>query len=478
MKKGLITLFLIVLLSFSLSSKAAALEIGVITDDTSIVDDLKALDINEDDYFILEDSEYNFKNYFEWFVIAVAENRISATSIHVYIYIYNPITIDSVDVSIDMTINEKRVQGYFNENSNSQFSLCGKSEEHNILKLCYIDQTDYNAERNYEIVIEDLKNEVSSKKFTAQLITKEDEKRLVTNYNFDSMLFIEKDILLTLRFEDWNTNSWWQSICHEFNFFKDDEEVLMFFYNFNASKTIDEIVEVELNYDHYVNTSTAYYDPSTGTRLRTLNSSNSNVVNDAIRIKRPGVQEQSVYGVECSFNAFTTPASNRIKEFGNAIEISSSLFNYDHSILVDINRSVELTSTLKWVPKKEVFPLVDDSSLTAVLEKKISEYMITDLKMTRLTYKAEGKTFNSYVLDDVDDPVFVDPDNTNILWWQQILETFRIVGAWVLELFNLSAPSFVQTIVGAVVCFIGVLLIPAIIRLLINLISSLINIIF
>ena len=333
-------------------------------------------------------------------------------------------------------------------------------------------------ERNYEIVIEDLKNEVSSKKFTAQLITKEDEKRLVTNYNFDSMLFIEKDILLTLRFEDWNTNSWWQSICHEFNFFKDDEEVLMFFYNFNASKTIDEIVEVELNYDHYVNTSTAYYDPGIGTRLRTLNSSNSNVVNDAIKIKKPGVQKQSVYGVECSFNAFTTPASDRIKEFDGAIEISSSLFNYDHSILVDINRSVELTSTLKWVPKKEVFPLVDDSSLTAVLEKKISEYMITDLKMTRLTYKAEGKTFNSYVLDDVDDPVFVDPDNTNILWWQQILELFRIVGAWVLELFNLSAPSFVQTIVGGVVCFIGVLLIPAIIRLLINLISSIINIIF
>ena len=43
-------------------------------------------------------------------------------------------------------------------------------------------------------------------------------------------------------------------------------------------------------------------------------------------------------------------------------------------------------------------------------------------------------------------------------WWERILEVFRIV--------------------GAVVCFIGVLLIPAIIRLLINLISSLIKMIF
>ena len=102
---------------------------------------------------------------------------------------------------------------------------------------------------------------------------------------------------------------------------------------------------------------------------------------------------------------------------------------------------------------------------------------IENIEFLELWYTKDDVQYRCQIVSEPIDPDIINP-GVKKEWWEQIFEVFRIVGAWVLELFNLSAPSFVQTIVGAVVCFIGLLLIPAIIRLLINLISSLIKMIF
>lgn len=485
MKKNLSFLISVLLVTFTLTTnaKASELVIGAITDDSNISTDLKQLDIEYTDYFTIKNTEYNYKNYFEYFVLAVAENRIAVSNTDVYLYIYNPIYVENVAINIDMTINQDfKVSSDYRSNTAGDFTLCSRSDN-NILKLKY-EYNNFYPDRNYEIIVKDVESGIASQRFTSTMTTSDNGRLVETTYNFNSMLYVAKDQLIELEFEDWDTSNWWQSICHEFNLFKDEEKVLMYFYNFSSSKTIDKILEVDLKYDHYNYISTAYYDPATGSRLRTLSDAKENEVKGYQVTKTPGTHKQSVYGTECTFNAFTTPASDRIKEFGNAIEVSPNLFDYDHSILVDINKAIELYSVLKTVPKKEVFPLLqNDNSRTQVLEKKINAYSISSLKMTRLKYSAGGKIYNSYVLDDMDDPIPVKPGNPKLedSNWKKFIKWFMDNFPWsgllvigIPLILIVLAIFFPQVLVTVIKGFISV--IDFIIRIFISIIQTILDI--
>lgn len=447
---------------------------NVISDTTSIEEDFEILGFDIEDYY--EPTQYNYE---KWYVIGMAESYLDETDrIQTYFYLYNPTRYGDPDYM--STVASFNLAYKLNDNPEESISAIklDYDQEHLIYKVKgfaypYVEQaTVFIIEIQHHSLSG---NGIQSESDFSANLKHSDTSGFQVEINFNTVLIIEEYQVVEIEvYQDDNFLNNWES------FWKMGEtRMLVYFYNFNFPEHVsyDSVEYAKFSYIYNTYYEKIYLDsldfsPSieyAEFNIKELKSREKVVSEYNTDSKTLRVNQHSQ---ELTFPTFYL--GNRIEDqqFGT-LDVSGELdsFNYDCSVLLD--------STFKTIQRDQDWP----KPLHRVSFNHIDYTTLDEVEMIELHYKHDGIVYKCQVIDQpVDEDDFQQgtarPPQSDSPWWEQILEAFRIVGAWILGLFDLAAPSFVQKIVGAVVCFIGVLLIPAIIRLLINLISSIINMIF
>lgn len=468
MKKIIVVIvFLFSLLSL-IEVNGAEFETGSITDTTLIDDDLKNLKLTPSNYFSLDATEENIKNYFEFFVVAIGENRISENTTDTYVYIYNPIRIEELQ-QIELTI-------YLNDSiSQSLTNTDIVKTSTGVAKNIYCFKNTIKkipSSRTYSFDNITYEQEHYSSDFVATFKDTKNNNIIDVDYNYNSMIFVTDDILYKINAKASDDSNWWNQvlnwaggITNPFNpniWNWESESISFWFYNFSATIDIEKIIELDLNYTK--STKIAPYDNVIwGTGGASMYLSPVYNDNEELQVtKYPQVTKQIVYGKEMEFNAFCTPASDRINEF-QEVSIDKEMFNkYQHSVLVDIGDNYEnYTYTYSYT--------VIGSNMqiqTKTVRRNGSKSLnISQLKMTLLKYETKGTIYNAYVVDDPDDKGGEeDTDNPYWSWWDKLV-------AWMI-----SHPFETVAIVAG--SLIGIPLIISFFPMIISLFVSLIVLIF
>lgn len=480
MKKGLI--YVLLWLIFFLPVSAFADEVDhPIDDQTSIEEDFQVLDMELENYYLhtiriqdYEDSQSyidSLNNWDRFYVVGVSE-KLTENEVQTYFYLFNPIAHQLADnqeidylrsISFNCRLNQKEIQV-----TNAQ--ILDQIASRGLYKVKgFVYELTETAEITVTAIKMDCKHfyqRQTETTFKASVFHNGTDQTVTLS--FDSTLIIEEMESVSVRipphsqtlldgfFSFWE-NTFWQNIV-----LGQISDLYLTFYNFNFPNNIqpDTIDYAKFNYDVI----TSHTIMRNG--ITTLDETNQERVSNEYF---PGTKtfQNNKYSVELDFDVFVL--GNRIDkgEFGyiDFSEEEKREFDYDASILLD-SYATGIKNTVVDVEGLGMIPITETKDVS-----------IENIEFLELWYSKDDVQYRCQIVSEPIDPDIINP-GVKKEWWEQIFEVFRIVGAWVLELFNLSAPSFVQTIVGGVVCFIGVLLIPAIIRLLINFISAIINLIF
>lgn len=449
---------MLLLCTFSLSSfTKKVIEVGIINDDTIIYQDLVMLGLTPTDYITFEPIMENIY-YDETYLIAVGENRKEDSSTDVYLYLYNPMFVsDSSQIEyylVNLSINGMDFK-LFHAFTNTSFTdydeemeLIEYSSLYNIwkFKFTYVNHVN---ERKYELNSIDRMIQFATvgstftNPFTATFKEREEDGQLVTDYEYNSFLYITKDIILTIDVTNYSLDGfggWINGVINKY--FLDGNKARLFLYNFSSSKKIDQILEIDCMYtqDRYRRICHAG-----GCQEYSIKDEDELIVYDKEhpRTLKNDEIEQNIYGEMVILNRFKTPSSDRIEEFGNSFEWTDELkkdfTDYEHSVLIDVGNFQEKP---------------DSAGSTYEFD------LIRDFKITRLKFETDGKIYNSYVADDPDDSP-LDPNNpqTGKNWFFELLE-------WIQE----HPLEFVLILVGLIV---GIPIIVAILPYILSILGKL-----
>lgn len=443
-----------------------AVEVGVINDNTSIENDLVSLGLTPSDYIILEDTIDN-NSYDEVYLIAVGENRQVEEYTDIYLYFYNPLLNDIYqDYYFEMKINNytysfgyletEREWSYYEDlfdEPDFLLDLCEYDSNHNITKVKFAysyneNKRIYNLDR-----IERLTDERSfTNPFTATFKEREEDGKLVTDYEYNSFIYITKDVVLTIDVTNYSVSGFQGWLNGVFSsLFNNDKKARLFIYNFSSSKRIDQIIEVDCLYSYKkIRDARA----NGGQRIDILEETKYTKSNPKTLLNEE--LPQNIYGQEVVLNRFVTPASDRINEFGSSFiwneELKANFTNYEHSVLVDIGSYEQ----------------------TMISPVKVYEYnAIENFEITRMKFETDGKIYNSYVADDPDDfPNEPNNPQEEKSWFDELLD-------WIKENPLYAVLSLLAVIVGLplIISFLPMIL-KGIIQLIIGIIKLLLWIIF
>lgn len=464
--KKIYSLILTILAIFSLCSFTnREIEVGVINDNTSINNDLVSLGLTPSDYITLEDTTNN-NSYDEVYLIAVGENRQSEEYTDVYLYFYNPLLNDIYqDYYFDMKINNytysfgyletEREWSYYEDlydEPDFLLELCEYDSNHNITKVKFNYKYNEN-ERIYNLDrIERLTDERSFfNPFSATFKEREEDGKLVTDYDYNSFIYITEDEIVQLHFDDLTV-------------FKDTSIILdflvgifgsagmgnaIYFYNFSSSKNIDQILESDI--DYILHTHQGYYSKPLFGDLEFDGVDNYKTISTTIY--STDESEIMVYDQLEKFEAFKTPSSDRLNEFTDAMnitdEVKNKFINYQHSICF-------LVAT-------------NNDSRNSSGEGFVNLAYVEDFKLSRLKFETNGKIYNSYVADDPDDGG-TDFDNVEPIkdWFDEMID-------WVKK-----NPLYAVLIILAVIVGLPLIIsfLPMILKGLIQLVIGIIKLLF
>ena len=242
---------MLLLCTFSLSSfTKKVIEVGIINDDTIIYQDLVMLGLTPTDYITFEPIMENIY-YDETYLIAVGENRKEDSSTDVYLYLYNPMFVsDSSQIEyylVNLSINGMDFK-LFHAFTNTSFTdydeemeLIEYSSLYNIweFKFTYVNHVN---ERKYELNSIDRMIQFATvgstftNPFTATFKEREEDGQLVTDYEYNSFLYITKDIILTIDVTNYSLDGfggWINGVINKY--FLDGNKARLFLYNFSSS---------------------------------------------------------------------------------------------------------------------------------------------------------------------------------------------------------------------------------------------------
>ena len=458
-----ITFFLVFLVSiFTLCSFTTKIvEVGVINDNTTIYNDLTMLGLTPSDYITLEATQEN-DCYDEEYLIAVGENRKEDNSTDVYLYLYNPVMF-KLDYAymFELNINNSLLkllyvsdESYFSNFKDSydiEIGLCEYSSSYNIAKLKF-NYINHVNERKYDLdqitryyhISADYNTyyleQTFNNPFTATFKEREEDGQLVSDFEYNSFIYITKDVLVPVRLSpEFKWSEFFQSILDK------DSDSMAFFYNFSSSKKIEQILELDVVFDtEFRRTSIACKDDLLGY--------NDGYVEPKNGVERTLYNEKQSYdwlSTHLEFETFQTPAENRFtnEEFGylefNEEQIKQ-FTDYEHSVLIGMN-----TITLHSIP------VMGGGALPCYHYEEIN-----NLQVKRIKFETDGKIYNSYVADDPDNPIDPIIPETPKTWFDELLD-------WVKD----NPLYAILIVIGLVV------LLPLIIALLPTIISFLIKII-
>ena len=462
-----ITFFLVFLVSiFTLCSFTTKIvEVGVINDNTTIYNDLMMLGLTPSDYITLEATQEN-DCYDEEYLIAVGENRKEDNSTDVYLYLYNPVMF-KLDYAymFELNINNSLLkllyvsdESYFSNFKDSydiEIGLCEYSSSYNIAKLKF-NYINHVNERKYDLdqitryyhISADYNTyyleQTFNNPFTATFKEREEDGQLVSDFEYNSFIYITKDEIVQLHFDDLTV-------------FKDSSMILYFlagifggggagnaiyFYNFNSSKKIEQIIETDINYKLHIRE--GYYSKSLFDGDIEF-SGTDDYKSVSTTIYSTDESEIMVYEQLEKFEAFKTPSRDRLNEFTDEMnitdEVKNKFTNYQHSICFLVATNNDTRNNLG--------------------EGFVNISYVEDFKISRLKFETDGRIYNSYVADDLDDGgTNFDDVNPTKTWFDELLD-------WILD----NPLYFVLIIIGLVV------LLPLIIALLPTIVGFLVKII-
>ncbi len=411
------------LIAFCCSFTNKAITIGSIDDTTSIKNDLQQLDLTYSDYVLFDDTSEN-KYLDQVYLIAIGENRKNKESTDLYFYIYNPVIKDlHKNYYFNISINEYEFTCCYLEYGswNDYAELYNEPDIYltkvsydynvNVLKLKFTYENNY-TDRQYSVnsIIRLTDEQTFNNKFEAFFKESEVDGKLETLFNYNSYIYITKDDIVQIKVNNYadlgsNLGILINSILGN-NPWK---ATAMYFYNFSSSKEIDEIIEADVEfiahriYKHY------YYNfYPFGDLIEEV------IIDESFQrdytIYSSEETEVYMYGEPHTFKPFSTPASNRLNDFNESVNLSDEqkkLFtDYEHSILFMCEN------------------YLDTRNSTGEGYTDIS--YVEDFKITRLKFEADGKVYNSYVSDDSDDggTDFEDPE-PNKKWWENLWEWIK-----------------------------------------------------
>lgn len=407
--KKLLLIFISVISIFCCSFvHRAIIEVGIITNDTKIENDLKQLDLLISDYVVFENIEEN-KYLDQVYLIAIGENRIDKESTDLYLYFYNPVKVDVYsNYYFNLRINSNDYnlcylergswsdyEGLFEE-PDVYLDFVSKDEGHNIIKTKFNYKNIF-SNRKYSVneIIRLSDEQYFTNPFEARFTETNEAGKLESNFSYNSFIYITEDILVPVLLKPdfkWGEIFDW--------IFASTKKNYAYFYNFSSSRDIDEIIEMDCVFDYILDIqidpgcpSPDYFDDVIGKtelgKFRTL-------------YNEP--QYYDWLSSSMKFETFQTPASDRFSEedFGKLefTEEEKKMFtDYEHSVLVALS-PVYLHSFMGPV------------GMSCEHYKKVD-----NLKVTRIKFEADGKIYNSYVGDDVDNPVDpIEPNNPDNLF--------------------------------------------------------------
>lgn len=392
------------------------IEVGIINDNTSIENDLVSLGLTPSDYINLYEEYFNsqndgsykelLENYNETYLIAVGENRLDDESTDVYLYLYNPIfhMFSFKAYYINLKINNIAIKlAYYSEyteydyeSSDEKLQFCNVTDDYTIykFKFSYINHVN---ERKYELdsikmyydwaVDFDryLLNKEYKNPFTATFKEREEDGKLVTNYEYNSFIYITEDEIVQLHFDDLTVFKE-SSIILDFLvgiFGSSGMGNAIYFYNFSSSKNIDQILEADVNY--ILHTHQGYYSKPLFGNIKFDGVDDYKTISTTIYATDES--EIMVYDQLEKFKAFKTPSNDRLNEFTDKMNITdefkSKFINYQHSICF-------LVAT-------------NNDSRNSSGEGFVNLSYVENFKISRLKFETNGKIYNSYVADDPDD---------------------------------------------------------------------------
>lgn len=437
---------MLLLCSFTLSSFTnRAITIGEITDSTSITSDLTTLNINQSGLVKLTGTEYDIDR-----IIAIGENKTSGENVDVYLYVYNPISHNSPDeYYFDMTINEAEVNLIYSNNNDTLEEYKGASKliylsnYNNIVFKFKFSYKNYYNERNY--LVTKIKNITDDKEyesnFDASFVERESSDSIETSFNYDSTFYVEDSKLLGIKAKDFKTvlgsttlGFFFDSFVEYFKYLfriEDEAWFTIWMYNFDSNIDIDRIISVKVSYEKEEFFREAW---GIGNKFHSKYPDGHTYVSSVIKTINPGTTTLNIYGKEdVTLEAFRSPASLRLDEFEGVFEsLDSSLFDYEHSVLVDV--TPDLTNVMMgyyyyWDLEAQ---MTGKDSVTSPGVLKVSDNLpagvgkpfggtyeeshfdtsttLTNLKLLECEYECDGVVHNAYVVDKPHQPEIITPE--------------------------------------------------------------------
>lgn len=477
---GLFSLFFLTIMEVSAEEISYR---NLITDETTIVDDFKLLNMNIEEYY---QPSYNYE---KWYIVGMSEAYVDPESydIQTYFYIYNPISPREYEY---YDTEEEDGAEYYNKIesfgikyvlNNRDFSmdasLLSINYEHHLYK---IKAFTYTYRDRAEISVLEIHNNM-----TIGIRSKSNESTFKAKCNHSKIngLSVELSFSTTLIIDEFTVVE--VEIHQDDNFFNRWDfavsgkipSVLVYFYNFNFPEHIeyDSVEYAKFQYDYLTVYEKIWLDmvtPTTFVPSEEYASKNEKTIksrekviseyNNSSRTLRVNQHSQ-----EMSFPTFYLGNRVQNQQLGN-LKISDNLrdsFNYDCSILL------ESTSKTSWQSSQWGAP-----NGMSMYYRTLDYTTIDKVEMIELHYKNDGILYKCQVVSlPVDNEDFekgdAAPDKS---WWEKLL---LWLGKNTLKLLHITAtlPEWIYMIIGVVEVLVALVvfisLLPSIIGAFIKLIT-------
>lgn len=514
MVKKLLLGFTSVLGIFSLNSFSYASEISYTFTDSSLIrSDISHLGLNDKDYCVIKDKDYNQTD-----IIALSESYIgsgNSKKIYNYVYFYNAYEIEDSFKSININYSANN-----NENSGKtkdvELEYISEDTSLHIIKYKFDFGTSSYEDilRNYTINSYTNKN---GKTTTYDFKCTYNQSGSNVSFEYDSYIFItDKDLFDYMpnvndngevENVDYSSNDgkqyfkfsskwyekhkyngkWWQSLLNYNSYGSNQVAPDFFFLNFTTNKKIDDINEIDLSYKVYYNSDYDWYYGSGGHEyykfLDSCDSGNSSEDsfkrelvkdysdgNDGIYTIKKGSKEflcdslddsslKTIGSGSVSFDNFSIPSSNRLTDFSESKfysrltsdKLSNSSSGYSAKESFEKQQCSILIDILPYycVKKDNWYGFIHTGSTNTFFK-----YSISDLSVMRINYNYNGTTYNART----NSGALISSSNANL-----------VESSWFDTLIDWFADNFPTSLIIIGVIIIGL---PMIFSLLVSLITS------
>lgn len=448
MKKIVFFIASLVLFLLPIRGNAAEYDYANITDESSIEEDFKTLQIDIKEY-------HSITTQFEkWYVVGMSESYLEDyNKLQTYFYLYNPTrygegsdylsTVSNFDLEVTMNGVEQKCSG----------AKLDYNKEHCLYK---VKGFTYDFVEASKIRV----SEIQHYNMRGLGITNDSNFFATVNHSKLNGFNVELSFNSCLAIEDYEAVS--VQIPKNSNFFEDLKDSFsgdkyppnnLVFYNFNFPDNIkpDKLLKAVFNYDYvryYCQTNT--YPPQdvvlSKDEIRPQINSNGDYNNDDLGVYTPGTFKYKASGgsTELSFETFVL--GNRIAkgEFGY-VDMTGleAKFNYDCSILLGATRS-------------KVFMSSDGSLIGTVGNIFLSRF--ENIEFIYLEYNKDGIVYRCQVVSTpVDEPI---PETPGVKpnFWDKIKDFLINMADAILNALHISA---VIPDGGKIALSIGILIIAA-----------------